>query len=128
MSSQVWVDYDLLITASQLVFNLTVLLLIAAYNILKRRTPDKAWMYGHNVYHAALISVLPGIGSMAMAVLAIKDDQTLFGVPHINLVSFAVIVAIGICMHAFVRHGTQQLHLAQVVHVPDAMPLIQHRT
>ena len=42
----VWVPYVLLVTASMLIFNVTITLFLASYVLLKKRNPDKRWIYG----------------------------------------------------------------------------------
>ena len=100
LAAFVWVPYDLLITASMLNFNLTIMLFLAAYVVLKRRHPHKNWLYG-KTWHVALLLVLaPAGGTVAMSVFTIIDDYELFGVPNINLMSLLFILGMGIAVHS----------------------------
>ena len=42
----VWIPYGLLVTASMLIFNVSAVLVLASYIILKKRNPEKPWLYG----------------------------------------------------------------------------------
>ena len=91
----VWVDFDMLIVSGMLIFNVTVVLLMAAYVVLKRRHPELDWLYGTNPVLAALLAAPPAAASVAMTVMDIVDDETLFGVPHVHLVVFVALVGLG---------------------------------
>ena len=101
MAAFVWVPYELLVTASMLIFNVTASLVLGAYVMLKRRHPYKEWLYGKSSFRAVLLCCLPAAGSVVMSVYAIVDDYTALGIPHINLVSFSAILAFG-----WILHGT----------------------
>jgi hypothetical protein len=95
----VWVPYDILVTASMLTFNCTIVLFLGAYVLLKRRNPGHAWIYGHSWVAAIVLSIPILIGSGAMTVFTIIDDYEVLGIPHINLVSFATILGLGVVLH-----------------------------
>jgi hypothetical protein len=57
---------------------------LIAYILLKRRHPEKAWMYGKHWSSAVALSVLPAIGCGAMTVLTIMDDYEQLGIPNIR--------------------------------------------
>lgn len=119
----VWVDYDLIITASMLVFNLTVMLLLASHLILKKRYPEKTWLLGPKLLPSVLIALMPGIGTVAMTVLSSMDGEAVLGVPYMNLVSFVVILLIGGVLHLLFVVATRKIVKAQA---PDeTIKLIQ---
>ena len=95
----VLIPYELLITASMLVFNTSVLAFLSSYVRLKYRSPERDWIYGKSWKWALLISLLPTSGSIAMSVFTIIDDYELFGVPRINLVSYVTLIGLGLLLH-----------------------------
>ena len=81
------------------VFNTTILCFLYSYVDLKRKYPNCNWPYIKSWQGGVLISIPPALASLAMIFFSIYDDYTLSGIPHINLVSFAFIVGVGLLLH-----------------------------
>ena len=103
-------------TSSMLVFNTTVLLFLASYVILKRRHPEKQWLYGKTWVAAAFLIILPAMGSIAMVVFTIIGDYRIVGIPRINLVSYCVIVGTGIILHLLLLCSARRVRLLEGSH------------
>ena len=119
-----WVDFDMLIVSGMLIFNVTVVLLMVAYVVLKRRHPELNWMYGTSPVVAALLATPPAVASVAMTVMDIADDETLFGVPHVHLVVFVVLVSLGVAAQCAAR--ACQSTCRRSAGSDERAPLIQH--
>jgi hypothetical protein len=109
------------------IFNVTVLLFLASYVILKRRFAENAWMVGSSSYFAMFLAVFPAAGSIAMTVFTIIDDYELFGIPRINVVSFAAIVVIGVVLHATLLYLVHKFRMADQMHIEETIGLISRR-
>ena len=110
-----------------LVFNLTVVLFLAAYMILKRRHPEKSWLYGQSWLSSYLLILGPALGSVAMTILTIMDDYTEMGIPRINLVSFSVVLVFGFVIHAILLLTRKKMRDANEAHVTETIKLLSQR-
>ena len=94
-----WLPYNLLISSSMVLANVTLVLVYAAYIILKRREPNATWLYQFGWVGACVLTVTPASFTLAMTYYAMFDYPTTMGIPYINLVSTIFLIGIGFTIH-----------------------------
>ena len=92
-------DYNLLVSCSMILFNVSVVLFLVSYVMLKYNRPELDWPYVRTWQGAVWISTPIVIASAVMVFFSLYDDYAVDGIPHINLVSFLFIFGIGAAVH-----------------------------
>ena len=114
LAGLVFAPYDLLITASMLIMNVTICLFLGSTVILKHRHPDYGWPYIKTWKWAVVICLPPALGSLVMSFFTIYDDYSLYGIPSINLVSFACVIALGLVLHGAFELAVRRMRRSSV--------------
>ena len=90
-----WLPYNLLISSSMVLANVTLVLVYGAYVLMKWKEPDATWLYKFGWKGAILLSMFPTAFTLAMVYFAMFDYPTTMGIPYINLISTVVIIGFG---------------------------------
>ena len=91
--------FNLLISSSMMIMNVSLMLFFVAYVVLKRRNPEANWLYHHNWRWAAACVSLPAMVTLVMTFYAMTDNPMTYGIPYINAVTTLVIVGFGFLAH-----------------------------
>ena len=112
----VLIPFELLLTAATLVSNGITLLFLGSYVILKRRHPDKNWIYGKSWKRSITFCIPPSIGTFFAIYYNIQYDSTFAGIPRFNLTSSFIVLGVGIVGQIVYQCVRRRLHIAEGAH------------
>lgn len=80
-----------------------IVLFLGAYVIMKRRHPEKQWIYGRSWILAACYCIPPLLGTGFAVFYSLKTDDPFHSIPRFNLVSSCIVIGWGFLVHILVR-------------------------